>query len=366
MQSRCLILAGLVACAQALEAAHALDTVQYGAFLATATYSVANQLGFFTQNGLNVVYNQVPNSAAAFASILSGEYDILTATVDNALNFRFNQNQNVTVLGQLDQGPDLVLASIPGITSFEQLRGKPIIVDSPLSGYAFLLQDVLAAHGLTLANGDYYFMTVGGTPQRFSALLNEALPNGTAVYATILTYPFTVEGQDPPEGQALNILARISDVVAPVTSSAFTIRQSSLGDKTENALLTRFMTSMYAANKFLLNPRYKACSIQAIAQQLDISQDVATQEYASAVNPLTGEVSPPLNDFSVNQIGIMNDVNIRSQFGGFTVPSTFNFTDALIPGAGKLIDYSVKNAAVAQYNKHPLTGNCTISCKRRV
>jgi ABC-type nitrate/sulfonate/bicarbonate transport system substrate-binding protein len=126
--------------------------------LPTATYSVANQLGFFAKNGLNVIYNQVPNSTAAFNSILDGELDILTATVDNALNYRFNQKQNVTVLGQLDQGPDLVIATVPSITSIAQLKGKPIIVDSPLSGYAYLLRGVLADNGLELANGDYYFM----------------------------------------------------------------------------------------------------------------------------------------------------------------------------------------------------------------
>ncbi|KAL7956604.1 hypothetical protein V8C34DRAFT_326073 [Trichoderma compactum] len=352
MQSRSLALAGLVACAQAL------DTVQYGAFLATATYSVANQLGFFTENGLNVVYNQVPNSTAAFTSILNGQYDIPTATVDNALNYRFSQNQNVTVIGRLDQGPDLVLASIPSITSIDQLKGKPIIVDSPLSGYACLLQDVLATHGLTLANNDYYFT-------RFSALVNEALPNGTAVYATILTYPFAVEGEALSPDQAPNILACISDVVAPVTSSAFTIRQSSLSNKAENALLTRFMASMYAANKFLLNPKNRPCSIQALVKHLGVSQAVATQEYASATNLLSGEVSPPLNNFTVNPTGILNDVDIRKQFGGFSGPDTFNFAAALVPGVGKLIDYSVRNAAVAQFKKHPLTGNCTIPCKRR-
>ncbi|KAM0254864.1 hypothetical protein ACHAQJ_006356 [Trichoderma viride] len=358
MPSRSLVLASLVACSQAL------DTVQYGAFLATATYSVANQLGFFTENGLNVIYNQVPNSTAAFTSILNGEYDILTATVDNALNYRFNQNQNVTVAGQLDQGPDLVLASIPSITSVEQLKGKPIIVDSPVSGYAYLLQDVLSTYGLSLANGDYYFMTVGGTPQRYSALVNEILPNGTAVYATILTYPFTVEGEALPSGEAPNVLARISDVVAPVTSSAFTIRESSLSNKAENALLTRFMASMYAANKFLLNPKYKACSIQALAKQLGVSQEVAMQEYASATNPVSGEISPPFNDFTVSQTGIQNDVDIRLKFGGFTVPPAFNFSAALTPGTGKLIDYSIKDAAVAQYKKHPLNGNCTIPCSK--
>ncbi|PON29083.1 hypothetical protein TGAM01_v202191 [Trichoderma gamsii] len=353
MHPRALVLASVVACSQAL------DTIQYGAFIATATYSVANQLGFFTENGLEVIYNQVPNSTAAFASILDGEYDILTATVDNALNYRFNQNQNVTVIGQLDQGPDLVLASIPSITSVEQLKGKPIIVDSPVSGYAYLLQDVLSAYGLSLANGDYYFMTVGGTPQRYSALINEALPNGTAVYATILTYPFTVEGEALPTGETPNVLARISEVVKPVTSSAFTIRESSLSNKTETALLTRFMTTMHAANKFLLNPKNKACSIQALSKQLGVSQAVATQEYASATNPVSGEISPPLNDFTVNQTGIMNDVVVRDKFGGFTVPSGFNFTEALIPGTGKLIDYSVKKAAVAEYHRHHLNGNCT-------
>lgn len=127
------------------------------ASLPTATYSVANQLGFFTANGLNVTFNQVASSTDAFTSILNGQYDILTATVDNALNYRFNQNQNVTVLGQLDQGPDLVIASVPSITNLTQLRGKSIIVDSPLSGYSFLLQYVLSKAGLTLANGDYTF-----------------------------------------------------------------------------------------------------------------------------------------------------------------------------------------------------------------
>jgi hypothetical protein len=116
---------------------------------------------------------------------------------------------------------------------------------------------------------------------------------------------------------------------------------------------------MHAANKVLLNPKNKKCSIQAIAKQLGISQAIATQEYASATNPVSGEISPPLNDFTVNQIGILNDVDIRNKFGGFKVPSGFNFTEALVPGTGKLIDYSVKNAAIDEYHRHPLHGNCT-------
>lgn len=90
--------------------ASALDTVQYGAFTQTATYSIANQLDLFGAYGLDVVYNQVPNSTAAFATLLNGGYDVLTATIDNDVNLRFNSGSNVTVLGQIDQGPDLVVA----------------------------------------------------------------------------------------------------------------------------------------------------------------------------------------------------------------------------------------------------------------
>jgi hypothetical protein len=121
---------------------------------------------------------------------------------------------------------------------------------------------------------------------------------------------------------------------------------------------------MYAANKFLLNPKNKACSIQAIAHQLGVSQAIATQEYISATNSVSGEISPPRNDFTVNQTGIMNDVVIRNKFGGFTVAPGFNFTEALIPGTGKLIDYSIKNAAIAEHHKLHLSGNCTTLCQR--
>lgn len=97
------------------------------------------------------MYNQVPNSTYAYDQALNG------GTIDNVVNLRLNSGKKLTVLGQLDQGPDLVLASVPSITSVEELKGKPLIVDSPVSGYAYLLQKVLSEYGLYLSNGDYFF-----------------------------------------------------------------------------------------------------------------------------------------------------------------------------------------------------------------
>ena len=131
--------------------------LNYGAFTETATYSVANQLGFFTAYGLNVTYLQVPNSTYGYAQLLSGGYDILTGTIDNAVNLRFNEKKPLTVTGQLDGGPELSIASIPSMKSILQLKGKPLMVDSPVSGYAYILREVLSLYGLYLENNDYTF-----------------------------------------------------------------------------------------------------------------------------------------------------------------------------------------------------------------
>jgi len=194
---------------------------------------------------------QILNSTYGYAQLLKGNYDILTGTIDNAVKLRFNQRQNLTVLGQLDGGPDLVIASVPSITSIPQLKGKSLMVDSPSSGYAFVLRKVLSLFGLSLGS-DYYFQvshshpnsprphsrlnhpvpqTVGSTALRYVA---GSLPNGSAVYATILTYPFTAHLSFVADPSTPTILASISDYIQPFSSSAFTVTQSSLGKEYAN------------------------------------------------------------------------------------------------------------------------------------
>ena len=367
------MLCRLVLCAAVVSAA---DVFSYGAFTQTATYSIANQLGFFIAYDLDVVYHQVPNSTAAYASVLSGEYDLLTGSIDNAVNLRFNSGKNLTVLGQLDQGPDLVLASIPGITEISQLIGKPLIVDSPVSGYAYLLRKILSSSGL--AADDYFFQvsffsptipcilavlwtynnqTVGGTNLRYADLVGGVLPNGSAVYATILTYPFVAYGEALPAAEQPNILARVSTFTNPISSSAFTVAQSALDDCNQADLLVRFLSAMYAANLYLNNFHNQKCATQAIQTQLGVTSATAALEYIAATNLTTGEISPD-KKFTVSQAGLNNIIAVREEFGGFSVASDFDFAAATAPGTGKLIDYSLRDKAVSRLQKNLLSVRC--------
>ncbi|EMC92465.1 hypothetical protein BAUCODRAFT_290407 [Baudoinia panamericana UAMH 10762] len=106
--------------------------------------------------------------------------------------------------------------------SVSNLRGKALMADSSTSGYAEILRKILSLYSLTLGRV-HTFQLVGSTNNRYQYLCAGQLPNGTAVYATILTYPFTANGEAP--SPSFKILAMVSDFVDPYASSAFTVSE---------------------------------------------------------------------------------------------------------------------------------------------
>ncbi|KAH8075850.1 hypothetical protein BXZ70DRAFT_711752 [Cristinia sonorae] len=331
------------ALASAAAVTQTLDPFIYGAFGKTATFSVANQLGFFTNQGLDVTLSPIPNSTFGYATLLSGGYDLLTGTVDNAVNLRFNSEKPLTVVGQLDLGPELVLAAVPGINNVLDLKGKALMVDAATSGYAFVLRKILALHGLQLGT-DYTFQIVGATSTRFQLLSQGSLADGTPVFATILTYPFTslATTANPP----LPILARVSDFVAPFFSSAITVRSED-ADPSANpsSTIPRFVAALLGASRFLGDPANKLCSIQAIATDNGFSDTVAEAAYLSATNSVSGETAQV--DFEPSRLGILNVVDVRMLSGGFAQAGlAFDFADALVPGDGLLLDLRVRDVAL--------------------
>lgn len=325
----------------------ALDAFNYGAFTQTAAYSIASRLQFFDAVNLNVTYLQIPNSTFGYNALQTGSYDILTGTIDNVVNLRFNSARNITVIGGADAGPDLVIASAANITDIQQLKGQPIIVDSPISGYAYLLRKVLSLHGLRLEDGDYYFQTVGSTVIRYQYLKAGFLPNGTAVVATILTYPFTAMA----EATDLNILARVSDYVNPFASSSYTVAESSLASgAVKRDAIKRFLAAMYCSTKYLADEKNKNCTVRVLAKQYNVTSDIAIAEYEAATDPATGESSFAQTNLAVSRQGLLNVIDVRGQFGGFAAINNgagFDFNAAIQPGSGKMIDYTIRDEVVS-------------------
>ncbi|KAK8033955.1 hypothetical protein PG991_003353 [Apiospora marii] len=326
---------------------HASTAIAYGSFVKSATYSIANQLGYFADEGLNVTYHQVPNSSFAYDGLFYGTYDILTGTIDNAINLVFNAKAGLTVLGQLDQGSDIVLAATSAMATVQDLRGKPIMVDGELSGYSYVLRRLLSFYGLQYGT-DYSFQIVGGTPFRYQALLHGHLNNGSVVYATVLTYPYTAylaREANTSASPAPHVLARVSDFVAPFSSQALTVRTSTVTHTSNPAYraTVSFVRAMLRANRLLADPDpQRRAELQgAIAAELGIEDEAtAALELAAATDAVTGETAQV--DFQVSGVGLWNVIGIRDRFGGFTAAGPgFDFVEAL----PDLIDYRVRDAA---------------------
>ena len=69
-----------------------------------------------------------------------------------------------------------------------------------------------------------------------------------------------------------------------------------------------------------------------------------------------------LHGCTVNQQGALNDVGVREAFDGFAgLLAGWDVADALTPGEGKMIDYTIRDAAVRLYerNKAAWSGNCS-------
>lgn len=306
------VVAGLALLPGTLRSARAQQPcVQYGAFSRNVSYIVAQREGFFAAQGLTVCYNQVRSSDQQWNDFLSGRYDIISAASDTAVTRIVNSNLPISMVAGLEMNNDQVLAvnTAMGIHTFEDLRGKPIAVDAPDTGFSFLLRKILAEHGLRLENGDYTLQPVGGVALRYAALQAGRTPAGAPVYASMINYPFAAQLREPVE-----VLARAEDYVFPYQGGAFTVRHDYSASHPET--VTSFLRAIIAGGDFARRPENRAAVLAHIAAELGVSAEIAGRELDASLDPDTGE--NPLA--RMDKQALIGTIELRQEFGGFIAP----------------------------------------------
>lgn len=152
---------------------------------------MARRLGFLARAGIEVALTYANSSAQQLAALAGGDYDLIHTAPDNVVNFNTNpaalgvgQAPHVAMLMGGSNGP-LTVFIRPGMPGVEHVRGGPVGVDNPSSGFALVLRDLLARHGLE-RDRDYRFVIAGGTAKRAAGLMAGAFA------ATILYPPFDI------------------------------------------------------------------------------------------------------------------------------------------------------------------------------
>ena len=214
---------------------------------------VAQDEGFFREQGISVHVTPTPSSSYQLENLVNGKYDIAMTGVDNLVAYREGQGERkvdgrdlIAVMGG-DSG-FLKLVAAPDVKAVSDLRGKQISVDSPTSGYAFVLYEILKRNGLD--KSDYVIQEDGGVLNRFHDLMARKQD------ATLLVSPFELAAQR----KGFNVLADALDVLGQYQGLVAGVRES--WANTHQRELEAYIGAYVKAVEWLFDPRNKE---QAIA-----------------------------------------------------------------------------------------------------
>jgi ABC-type nitrate/sulfonate/bicarbonate transport system substrate-binding protein len=147
------------------------DHLLVNVFNVDAASIVARAKGLFAANELKVDIRVTPNSTDQMRGLSHGSWQIVSTAFDNVLGWSGREGAEIVAIAQVAQGITLPVYVRPEITSWEELRGKPLAVDAVDTAYALVLRRILLAHGLELDRGDYTLLPKGATGQRLESMI---------------------------------------------------------------------------------------------------------------------------------------------------------------------------------------------------
>jgi ABC-type nitrate/sulfonate/bicarbonate transport system substrate-binding protein len=146
------------------------DHLLVNVFNVDAASIVARAKGLFAANELKVDIRVTPNSTDQMRGLSHGSWQIVSTAFDNVLGWSGREGAEIVAIAQVAQGITLPVYVRPEITSWEELRSKPLAVDAVDTAYALVLRRILLAHGLEMDRGDYTLLAKGATGQRLESM----------------------------------------------------------------------------------------------------------------------------------------------------------------------------------------------------
>lgn len=228
---------------------------------------------FFQREGLDVRITFTGASGKQLAGLVRGDYEIGLQQSDHIVR-AVEQGSDLFIFMAHAHQPVLSLVVAPGITGFNDLRGRVVAVDGARTGYAVIQAKLLAQQGLT--ERDYKVIEAGGVMARY-----EAVKSGVAVAAWL----------NPPYDQRLlaegfRSLGRLTDFFPAYPGSIAAARRS--WARANEAELIAFIRAHNATYSWLVDPanQREAEAIAMAHLKTDPDQTrAAYQEFRSAPRP---------------------------------------------------------------------------------
>ena len=254
--------AAVMAMSAAAAAQTPLKVIVFPTLANLAQYAALSQ-GYYSKRGLAVELIPTPNSDETREGLAQGRYQIAHGGVDNAVAQAETDKVDLFIFIGGNNGFNSLIVQ-PEIRSYDDLRGKTMAVDSPVTAFAILMYKMLEVKGVK--RGDYTVKAVGGSPQRFQALSKDK-----TYAAAILNPPFTLQAQDA----GLRELGAAIDVVGPYQSDGGWVLRS--WAKANEDTLVRYIQANIEGIRFALNPANKTAMTAILAERLKLPPDIAAR-----------------------------------------------------------------------------------------
>ena len=264
---------------------------------------VAQQKGYFAENGIEVKTTNTPNSVFQLTGLIEGRFDIAMTAIDNVIAYMEGQGA-----AQVNRQPDifafmggdngfLSLVTVPEVKSYADLKGKKLSVDALTTGYAFVLLDLLERGGLK--RGDYEIERAGGVLQRWDALKEKKHAG------TMLITPFDIIAQSA----GFNVLQRAIDVYGHYQGLVGATHRDFA--RNNGKALESYARGYIKARDWLEQPGNKAEAIAILRAQVpQMSPELAETTYVALASPKGFTPKAKLDLEGVKKV-----LELRSKYG---------------------------------------------------
>jgi ABC-type nitrate/sulfonate/bicarbonate transport system substrate-binding protein len=276
--ARIVLAALMVACWGLFGTAHAaeLRTLKVNiAFLPhnLALFAAIDE-GFLARRGLAAELLRTTSSQQQRDGLANGTFDIVHTAVDNAVAMVNTGKGDVIIVMGGDNGMNELYVR-PEIKSYEDLRGKTVVVDAPNTAYAFQLYKMLELKGMK--KGDYVVQSVGAGAQRVKAMLE----NPNYVAGMLSPHSSFLVGQ-----QGFHSLGTAVDVTGPYQGMGGFVMRS--WARANSDVLVKYIEANIEGLRWASSPANRAKAVALLVKYLRVTPDIAASSMEAAVGERGG------------------------------------------------------------------------------
>lgn len=272
-----------------------MDTLRVTGYQRRAPHVVAEHVGFFAAQNLEVQFDQTTYAPDHNRGMAEGRWNFTLSSADTMIARTTTDGIDYLLFMQAEEGLSAYLVGQRGIAGIEQLRGKLLAGDPGDSNLDLIRKKILQAHGLD--EGEYRIEIIGSSPVRLEAFLSGR------VAAAMLTPPASDKAL-----AAGGVLLADADRYVPgwPLTCGWALRSWLTAHR---ELVVRFIRAWVAATDWLLLPENREQTVALLIEKEKLTR-VAAEHALRKVVPKA----------RINPSALRTVIELRKEMGVYRPP----------------------------------------------